>query len=68
MTYVNYFIENGERPLIFPDLRVNIFLDLDEDLNDNLLKGFENVLFHNVDTNILYVCEIPVLYSIEKTC
>ncbi len=67
LTYVNYFIENGERPLIFPDLRVNIFLDLDEDLNDNLLKGFEDVLFHNVDTNILYVCEIPVLYSIEKT-
>ncbi len=62
MTYVNNFIENGERPLIFPDLRVNIIFDLD--LNDSLLKGFEDVLFHNVDKKILYcMCVKSLFYT-----
>ncbi len=68
LTYVNNFIENGERPLIFPDLRVNIIFDLDDDLNYTLLKGFEDVLFHNVDKKdiVLYVCEISVYTQLKR--
>lgn len=68
LTYVNNVIENGERSLIFPDLKVNIILDLDEDLNNTLLKGFEDVLFHNADKKILYCMCVKSFYSTEKTC
>lgn len=65
LTYVNNVIENGERSLIFPDLKVNIILDLDEDLNNTLLKGFEDVLFHNADKKILYCMCVKSLFSTQ---
>lgn len=65
LTFVNLFFENGEKSLTFPDLRVEINFELDEDLNNTLLlKGFKDVSFQNVEKKMLYgMCVKSLFYA-----
>lgn len=58
-------MENGENSLTFPDLRVGIGFELDEDLNSLLLKGFKDETFQNVENKMLYGMCVKFLFHAQ---